>query len=90
MDAAAQHSSSSPFGRAAAVLALIAGAWLLGGCSTASAGREAYFHSRTNMVMFGPGSGETRVSVGPETPFGNDLALADASDDAPRALGGSR
>jgi hypothetical protein len=76
--------------RAAASLALATAGLLWGGCSMASTGREAYFASRANAVMFGPGSGETRVSVGPDTAFGTDMALTDASDAAPRALGGER
>jgi hypothetical protein len=87
MDAAAQHTTLPRPLLAAASLILIAAAPLLGGCSTASTGREAYFASRAATVMFTPGSGETRVSVGPDTPFGNDVGLADASDSAPRALG---
>jgi hypothetical protein len=90
MDAAAQHTTLSRPLLAAASLTLLAAALSLGGCSTASTGREAYFASRADTVMFGAGTGETRVSVGLDSPFGNDVGLADASDSAPRALGDNR
>jgi hypothetical protein len=48
-----------------------------GGCSSSSSGREAYFEARTATVMFQPGSGETRLSLSNDSPFGNDVALAE-------------
>jgi hypothetical protein len=62
---------------------LTAGAMLaalcLGGCSLSSGGREAYFNARSNTVMFSPGSGEVRLSVWPDDPFGSTTALAERS-----------
>jgi hypothetical protein len=51
----------------------------LGGCTFSSGKREAYFQARTDTVMFRPGSGDVRLSIWPDDPFGSATALADRS-----------
>ncbi|HYE62075.1 MAG TPA: hypothetical protein VD997_08760 [Phycisphaerales bacterium] len=73
-----QRSSSAR--RALSVLALAAATLWMGACSVSGAGRESYFAARADTVMFKSGNGETRLSVWPDSPFGNDMALAEQTD----------
>jgi hypothetical protein len=77
-----QRSSSAR--RAVGVLTLALGTLWLGGCSFSSTGREAYFAARADSVMFAKGSGEVRLSVWPDSPFNDDMALAERSDPVSR------
>jgi hypothetical protein len=70
-----QRSSLTTWLTGAAMLAALG----LGGCTFSSGGREAYFQARTDTVMFRPGTGDVRLSVWPDDPFGSTTAVADRS-----------
>lgn len=77
-NAATQAPLITAWRRAGLLLAVAFFSALAGGCSSTSNGREAYFASRSDTVMYQPGTGATRVSLAPDSPFAsNDRALAE-------------